>query len=103
MWASMIMLCKGDRARAAPAAASHASGSRHGGTGRGGGASAHTNRHGPPGQAPQGAGAALVLAGLCAEGETRVQRIYHIDRGYERLEEKLSAVGADIRRVHEQE
>ena len=49
------------------------------------------------------AGAALVLAGLCAEGETRVQRIYHIDRGYERLEEKLSAVGADIRRVHEQE
>ncbi|MBR4423926.1 MAG: UDP-N-acetylglucosamine 1-carboxyvinyltransferase [Mailhella sp.] len=49
------------------------------------------------------AGAALVLAGLCAEGETRVQRIYHIDRGYERLEDKLSAAGADIRRVQEQE
>jgi UDP-N-acetylglucosamine 1-carboxyvinyltransferase len=41
----------------------------------------------------------LVLAGLAAEGETVVNRIYHLDRGYERLEEKLSAVGADIERV----
>ena len=49
------------------------------------------------------AGAALVLAGMAAEGETKVQRIYHIDRGYERFEEKLSAVGANIRRIHEQD
>ena len=40
----------------------------------------------------------LVLAGLAAEGETEVLRVYHLDRGYERLEEKLSAVGADIER-----
>ena len=41
----------------------------------------------------------LIIAGLVAEGETHVQRVYHLDRGYERLEEKLSAVGADIERV----
>ncbi|QNA85674.1 UDP-N-acetylglucosamine 1-carboxyvinyltransferase [Sphingomonas sp. So64.6b] len=41
----------------------------------------------------------LVLAGLVASGETQVQRVYHLDRGYERLEEKLQAVGADIERV----
>jgi len=41
----------------------------------------------------------LILAGLAAEGETAVARVYHLDRGYERLEEKLSAVGADIERV----
>ena len=41
----------------------------------------------------------LVLAGLAARGETVVSRVYHLDRGYERLEEKLSAVGADIERV----
>jgi UDP-N-acetylglucosamine 1-carboxyvinyltransferase len=40
----------------------------------------------------------LVLAGLAAEGETEVLRVYHLDRGYERLEEKLSAVGASIER-----
>ena len=40
----------------------------------------------------------LVLAGLAAEGETQVSRVYHLDRGYERLEEKLSAVGATIER-----
>jgi len=40
----------------------------------------------------------LVLAGLAAEGQTEVLRVYHLDRGYERLEEKLSAVGADIER-----
>ena len=41
----------------------------------------------------------LVLAGLAAEGETVVSRVYHLDRGYERLEEKLSGVGADIERI----
>ena len=41
----------------------------------------------------------LVLAGLAAKGETIVSRVYHLDRGYERLEEKLSAVGADIERI----
>ncbi len=44
-------------------------------------------------------GVALVLAGLAAEGETFVSRIYHIDRGYYKLEEKLQALGADIERV----
>jgi len=41
----------------------------------------------------------LILAGLVADGETQVSRIYHLDRGYERLEEKLQGVGADIERV----
>jgi len=41
----------------------------------------------------------LIIAGLAAQGETQVSRIYHLDRGYERLEEKLQAVGADIERV----
>jgi UDP-N-acetylglucosamine 1-carboxyvinyltransferase len=45
------------------------------------------------------ASAALILAGLVAEGETMVQRIYHLDRGYEKIEQKLSALGADIKRV----
>ena len=45
------------------------------------------------------ASASLVLAGLVAEGETVVDRIYHIDRGYERIEEKLTQLGARIRRV----
>ena len=45
------------------------------------------------------ASASLVLAGLVAQGETVIDRVYHIDRGYERIEEKLSAVGARIRRV----
>lgn len=45
------------------------------------------------------ASASLVLAGLIAEGETVVDRIYHIDRGYETIEEKLSQLGAQIRRV----
>ncbi len=45
------------------------------------------------------ASASLVLAGLVAEGETRVDRIYHIDRGYECIEEKLAQLGAQIRRV----
>jgi len=45
------------------------------------------------------ASASLVLAGLVAQGETEVSRIYHLDRGYERMEEKLSKLGADIQRV----
>ena len=45
------------------------------------------------------ASASLVLAGLVAEGETVVERIYHIDRGYETIEEKLGQLGAKIRRV----
>ncbi len=45
------------------------------------------------------ASASLVLAGLAAEGDTHVNRIYHIDRGYERIEEKLSQLGAKIKRV----
>jgi UDP-N-acetylglucosamine 1-carboxyvinyltransferase len=40
-----------------------------------------------------------VLAALVARGETVIDRVYHIDRGYERIEEKLAAVGAIIRRV----
>ena len=47
------------------------------------------------------ASAALVLAGLIAKGTTRVHRAYHIDRGYERIEEKLTAVGGNIRRLNE--
>ena len=47
------------------------------------------------------ASVSLVLAGLAAEGETLVSRVYHLDRGFDRLEEKLSRVGADIARVSE--
>ncbi|WP_339631471.1 UDP-N-acetylglucosamine 1-carboxyvinyltransferase [uncultured Sneathiella sp.] len=46
------------------------------------------------------ASVSLVLAGLAAEGETVINRVYHLDRGYERLEEKLAACGADIERIH---
>ena len=46
------------------------------------------------------ASVSLILAGLVAEGKTTVNRIYHLDRGYERIEEKLSAVGANIKRFH---
>jgi len=46
-------------------------------------------------------GAALVLAGLVAEGTTELSRIYHLDRGYAKLEEKLNSLGADIKRVKE--
>jgi UDP-N-acetylglucosamine 1-carboxyvinyltransferase len=45
------------------------------------------------------AGAAMVVAGLAAEGETEISNIGHIDRGYEKLEEKLKSLGADITRV----
>lgn len=44
---------------------------------------------------------ALILAGLAAEGETIVNRVYHLDRGYEKLEEKLKSVGAEIERIKE--
>ncbi len=47
------------------------------------------------------ASASLVLAGLAASGETEVNRIYHLDRGYEKLEEKLSKLGAKIKRIKE--
>ena len=47
------------------------------------------------------ASASLIIAGLVASGETEVQRIYHIDRGYENIEEKLALLGARIRRTHE--
>ena len=45
------------------------------------------------------ASASLVLAGLVASGETLIDRVYHIDRGYEQIESKLSALGARIQRV----
>ena len=45
------------------------------------------------------ASACLVIAGLIAEGRTTIDRIYHLDRGYERIEQKLSALGARISRV----
>ena len=45
------------------------------------------------------AGAGLVVAGVAADGETEILRIYHIDRGYERLENKLQQLGVEIRRV----
>jgi UDP-N-acetylglucosamine 1-carboxyvinyltransferase len=47
------------------------------------------------------ASASLIIAGLVAKGETEVQRIYHIDRGYENIEEKLALLGAKIRRTHD--
>ena len=47
------------------------------------------------------ASASLIIAGLVSSGETEVQRIYHIDRGYENIEEKLALLGAKIRRAHE--
>ena len=45
------------------------------------------------------ASVSLVLAGLAANGETFVNRVYHLDRGYERVEEKLAACGAEIERI----
>ena len=55
---------------------------------------------GAPGSVPDiRSGAALVIAGLCAGGVTELENIYHLDRGYERLDEKLKALGADVERV----
>ena len=48
------------------------------------------------------ASASLIIAGLCAEGETWVSRIYHLDRGYGRMEERLKILGAQIERVAEE-
>ena len=45
------------------------------------------------------ASASLVIAGLVADGETIVRRVYHLDRGYEKIEKKLAGVGADIERI----
>ena len=45
------------------------------------------------------ASASLVIAGLVANGETVVERIYHLDRGYDRMEAKLRGIGADIKRM----
>jgi UDP-N-acetylglucosamine 1-carboxyvinyltransferase len=45
------------------------------------------------------ASASLVIAGLIAEGETEVRRVYHLDRGYEKMEQRLNALGADCERV----
>ena len=45
------------------------------------------------------ASASLVIAGLVAKGETTVDRIYHLDRGYDRMEAKLRDIGADIERI----
>ena len=47
------------------------------------------------------ASVSLVIAALAARGETVVDRVYHLDRGFERLEEKLSACGAQVRRISE--
>ena len=49
------------------------------------------------------ASAALILAALAAKGDTWIQRIYHLDRGYERFEHKLSALGAKIERLKDTE
>ena len=49
------------------------------------------------------AGFAIVLAALCAEGNSVVKNVHLIDRGYERLEKTLTALGADVRRVHGEE
>jgi len=48
------------------------------------------------------ASVSLILAGMAAEGETIVKRVYHLDRGYERVEEKLGNIGAHIERVREE-
>jgi UDP-N-acetylglucosamine 1-carboxyvinyltransferase len=45
------------------------------------------------------ASASLVIAGLVAEGDTLIERIYHLDRGYDRMEAKLRGLGADIERI----
>ena len=45
------------------------------------------------------ASASLVIGGLAAEGQTRIEQLHHLDRGYERLEEKLTALGARLHRI----
>jgi UDP-N-acetylglucosamine 1-carboxyvinyltransferase len=69
---------------------------------RGRGGNGGAGLHGAPVMATDlRASVSLVLAGLAASGETVVNRVYHLDRGYERLEEKLSGCGADITRLTE--
>ncbi len=69
---------------------------------RGSGGPGGSGLHGAPVMATDlRASVSLVLAGLASKGETMVNRVYHLDRGYERLEEKLSACGADIVRLTE--
>ena len=46
------------------------------------------------------ASACLIIAGLVAQGETIVERIYHLDRGYEQIEQKLAQVGAHVKRIN---
>jgi len=46
------------------------------------------------------ASASLVIASLAARGQTTIERIYHLDRGYEKLEDKLNQLGANIKRIH---
>jgi UDP-N-acetylglucosamine 1-carboxyvinyltransferase len=59
---------------------------------------------GAPVKAPDlRAGAALLIAGLVGRGVTEIEDIQHIERGYEHIDEKLRSLGADIKRVHEQE
>jgi UDP-N-acetylglucosamine 1-carboxyvinyltransferase len=45
------------------------------------------------------ASAALAIAGLCAKGQTSIERVYHLDRGYEKMEEKLKGLGAKVERA----
>jgi UDP-N-acetylglucosamine 1-carboxyvinyltransferase len=47
------------------------------------------------------ASVSLIIAGLAAQGDTVVNRVYHLDRGYERVEQKLAGVGADIERLRD--
>ena len=49
------------------------------------------------------ASASLVIAALCAEGKSEIRRVYHLDRGYEALEKKLTAIGATIKRCSQAE
>lgn len=48
------------------------------------------------------AGASLIIAALCAEGTTTIEEIYQVDRGYEKIEERLQKLGADIKRIEKQ-
>ena len=68
---------------------------------RGGGGGVRGRKGAPVRASDRRASAGRVLAGLAAEGETVVNRVYHLDRGYERMEERLAAVGAVIERAGE--
>ena len=83
-----------------PELAAHGRGHPHRGE-RGGGAGGRPLTGAPVMASDLRASACLVLAGLCAEGTTDVRRIYHLDRGYERLEKRLALLGAGVKRVAE--